>query len=115
MPVPAALSWEEAACIPVVFVAVHDGLFASGQLKAGETLLVTAIPSGVGVTALVLGKYLGARVIGTSRSADKLEKLKPYGLDAGIVTGSDGVGAAIAPAIGENGLDMISDKIGADV
>src|ERR1700731_1352174 len=115
MPVPASLSWEEAACIPVVFVVVHDGLFASGQLKAGETLLVTAIPSGVGVTALVLGKYLGARIIGTSRSAEKLEKLKPYGLDAAIVTGSDGFGAAIAPAIGDNGVDMIVDNIGGDV
>jgi NADPH:quinone reductase len=76
---------------------------------------VTAIPSGVGVTALVLGKYLGARVIGTSRSADKLEKLKPYGLDAGVVTGSDGFGAAIAPVIGEKGVDMIVDNIGGDV
>src|SRR5205823_12021910 len=119
MPVPASLSWEEAACIPVVFVVVHDGLFASGQLKAGETLLVTAIPSGVGITALVLGKYLGARVIGTSRSPDKLEKLKPYGLDAGIVTGSDGFAAAIAPVIGEpnghGGVDMVVDNIGGDV
>ena len=115
MPVPASLSWEEAACIPVVFVVVHDGLFASGQLQSGETLLVTAIPSGVGVTALVLGKYLGARVIGTSRSADKLEKLKPYGLDAGVVTGSGGFAAAIAPVIGEKGVDMIVDNIGGDV
>src|SRR5947207_12151817 len=93
MPVPASLSWEEAACIPVVFVVVHDGLFASGQLHAGETLPVTAIPSGVGITALVLGKYLGARVIGDRKSADKLEKLKPYGLDIGVVTGSEGFGA----------------------
>jgi NADPH:quinone reductase-like Zn-dependent oxidoreductase len=115
MPVPASLSWEEAACIPVVFVVVHDALFASGQLRAGETLLVTAIPSGVGVTALVLAKYLGARIIGTSRSAEKLEKLKPYGLDAGIVTGSDGFGAALAPVIGDNGVDMIVDNIGGDV
>jgi len=119
MPVPASLSWEEAACIPVVFVVVHDALFASGQLQAGETLLVTAIPSGVGVTALVLGKYLGARVIGTSRSAEKLEKLKARGLDAGIVTGSDGFGAAVAPVIGEprehGGVDMIVDNIGGDV
>jgi NADPH2:quinone reductase len=115
MPVPASLSWEEAACIPVVFVVVHDALFASGQLQAGETWPVTAIPSGVGVTALVLGKYLGARIIGTSRSAQKLEKLKPYGLDTAIVTGSDGFGAAFAPAIGDNGVDMIVDNIGGDV
>src|SRR6266403_2032039 len=76
MPIPEGLSWEEAACIPVVFVVVHDALFASGQLHKGETVLVTAAPSGVGVTTLVLAKYLGARVIGTSRSAEKLERLK---------------------------------------
>jgi NADPH:quinone reductase-like Zn-dependent oxidoreductase len=115
MPAPPSLSWEEAACVPVVFVVVHDALFVSGQLRAGETLLVTAIPSGVGVAALALGKYLGARVIGTSRSADKLEKLKGHGLDLGIVTASEGFGAALASAIGENGVDMIVDNIGADV
>jgi len=115
MPAPPSLSWEEAACVPVVFVVVHDALFVSGQLRAGETLLVTAIPSGVGVAALALGKYLGARVIGTSRSADKLEKLKGHGLDVGVITGSDGFGAALAHAIGEKGVDMIVDNIGADV
>jgi NADPH:quinone reductase-like Zn-dependent oxidoreductase len=115
MPVPAALSWEEAACIPVVFVVVHDALFASGQLHKGETVLVTAAPSGVGVTTLVLAKYLGATVIGTSRSAEKLERLKTHGLDVGVVTGSDGFAAAIAPAIGENGVDMVVDNIGGDV
>ncbi len=115
MPVPAGLSWEEAACIPVVFVVVHDALFASGQLHKGETVLVTAAPSGVGVTALVLAKYLGAKVIGTSRSAEKLERLKQHGLDVGVVTGSDGFGAAIAPHIGENGVDMVVDNIGGDV
>jgi len=78
-------------------------------------LLITAVPSGVGVTALVLGKYLGAQVIGTSRSTDKLERLKPCGLDAGVVTGSNGFGAAITSAIGEKGVDMIVDNIGGDV
>src|SRR6266581_4787834 len=115
MPVPEGLSWEEAACIPVVFVVVHDALFASGQLHEGETVLVTAAPSGVGVTTLVLAKYLGARVIGTSRSADKLERLKTHGLDVGIVTGSDGFGAAIVKAIGDDGVDMAVDNIGGDV
>ena len=115
MPVPAALSWEEAACIPVVFVVVHDALFASGQLHKGETVLVTAAPSGVGVTTLVLAKYLGARVIGTSRSAEKLERLKAHGLDVGVVTGSEGFGDAIAPHIGDNGVDMVVDNIGGDV
>jgi NADPH2:quinone reductase len=115
MPAPDALSWDEAACIPVVFVVVHDALFVSGQLRAGETVLVTGAASGVGIATLALAKYLGARVIGTSRSAAKLERLKAHGLDVGIVTGSDGFAAAIAGAIGENGVDMIVDNIGADV
>jgi len=115
MPVPERLLWEEAACIPVVFVVVHDALFVSGQLAKGETVLVTAAPSGVGVTALVLAKYLGAKVIGTSRSAEKLERLKTHGLDVGIVTGSEGFGAAIAPVTGEHGVDMVVDNIGGDI
>jgi NADPH:quinone reductase len=115
MPVPERLSWEEAACVPVVFVVVHDALFASGQLRAGETVLVTAVPSGVGVTALVLAKYLGAMVIGTSRSAEKLEKLKSHGLDVAVVTGSDGFGEALAAVIGESSVDMVVDNIGGDV
>ena len=115
MPAPELLSWEEAACVPIVFVVVHDALFASGQLQAGETVLVTAAPSGVGVATLLLAKYLGAKVIGTSRSAEKLERLKAYGLDAGVVTGSEGFGAAISRVIGDQGVDMVVDNIGADV
>jgi len=115
MPAPEALSWEEAACVPVVFVVVHDALFISGQLRAGETVLVTAAPSGVGVAALLLGKFLGAKVIGTSRSSVKLERLKAYGLDAGVVTGSEGFGEAISRAVGEQGVDMVVDNIGGDV
>lgn len=114
MPAPDALSWEEASCIPVVFVVVHDALFVSGQLREGETVLVTGAASGVGVATLALAHYLGARVIGTSRSAAKLEKLKAHGLDVGVVAGNDGFAAAIAPAIGD-GVDMIVDNIGGDV
>lgn len=119
MPAPDSLSWEEAACFPVVFVVVHDALFVSGQLRAGESVLVTGVASGVGVATLALAKYLGARVIGTSRSAAKLERLKGHGLDAGIATGSDGFAAAIAPALGAinsgEGVDMVVDNIGGDV
>jgi NADPH2:quinone reductase len=115
MPAPERLSWQEAACVPIVFVVVHDALFVSGKLRAGETVLVTAVPSGVGVATLLLAKFLGAKVIGTSRSPDKLERLKAHGLDAGIVTGSEGFGAAISRVIGDDGVDMVVDNIGADV
>jgi NADPH:quinone reductase len=108
LPAPEGLSCDEAACVPVVFVVVHDALFVSGQLRAGETVLVTAAPCGVGVAALLLGKFLGAKVIGTSRSADKLERLKAYRLDAGIVTGSEGFGEALSGVIAEQGVDRWS-------
>jgi NADPH:quinone reductase len=112
---PERLSWEEAACVPIVFVVVHDALFVSGQLRAGETVLVTAAPSGVGVATLLLAKHLGARVIGTSRSAAKLERLKGHGLDVGVVTGAEGFGEAVSRVGGDAGVDMIVDNIGADV
>src|SRR5271169_593418 len=115
MAAPERLSWEEAACIPIVFVVVHDALFVSGQLRAGETVLVTAAPSGVGVATLLLAKFLGAKVIGTSRSADKLERLKAHGLDRGVVTGSEGFGEALSRVIGDDEVDVVVDNIGADV
>jgi NADPH2:quinone reductase len=114
MPAPERLSWEEAACVPVVFVVVHDGLFVSGRLHPDETLLVTGVTSGVGTAALALGKYLGARVIGTSRAAEKLEKLKPHGLDVGVVSDAAGLADALAKAKGAAGIDMVVDNIGAD-
>ncbi len=114
MPAPERLSWEEAACVPVVFVVVHDGLFVSGRLNPGETLLVTGVASGVGTAALALGKLIGARVIGTSRSPDKLERLKPHGLDIGVVSDAAGLAAALKPAAGPQGIDMLVDNIGGD-
>jgi len=114
MPAPAALDWAEAASVPVVFVVVHDGLFASSRLLAGETLLVTAAPSGVGTAALVLGKFIGARVIGTSRSAEKLAKLAARGLDVAVRTGVEGMAEAVKAAAGPAGIDMVVDNIGAD-
>ena len=63
----------------------------------------------------MLAKFLGAKVIGTSRSADKLERLKAHGLDVGIATGSEGFGEALSRAIGADGVDMVVDNIGAEV
>ena len=88
VPMPANLSWEEAASIPLTFTVVHDMLIAQGQLKKGEWLLITGVSSGVGVASLQAGKALGANVIGASGSAAKLEKLKAHGLDIGICTRS---------------------------
>jgi NADPH2:quinone reductase len=86
MPVPANLSWEQAASIPLAFMVTFDMLVLQGRLQAGEWLLVNGVSSGVGVACLQLGKVLGAHVIGTSGSADKLALLKPLGLDVALHT-----------------------------
>ena len=115
VPVPPRLSWEEAAAVPLVFMVVHDMLIAQGRLRSGEWLLVTGASSGVGVAAVQVGKTLGARVIGTSGSAEKLERLKALGLDVGIRTrGADFVDA-VFEATGGAGADLIVNNVGGTV
>jgi NADPH:quinone reductase-like Zn-dependent oxidoreductase len=70
LPVPPGLSMEAAAALPLTFLVVHDMLVLQGRLKAGEWLLIVGASSGVGVAALQMAKALGARVIGTSGSAE---------------------------------------------
>ena len=112
---PKNLSWEEAGSVPLAFMVVHDMLIAQGKLKVGEWLLVTGISAGVGVAALQTGKALGAKVIGTSGSAEKLEKLKAIGLDAGIRTRSPDFAEAVMKATGGKGANLVVNNVGGSV
>lgn len=88
--IPERLSWEQAAAVPLVFVTAYESIRQFGKLKKGNWLLVAGASSGVGVACIQAAKYLGAKVIGTSGSNDKLERLKSLGLDVGIPSrGSD--------------------------
>ena len=112
--VPTALSFVEAAAIPEAFITAHDAIFTLGELKKGETLLIHAVGSGVGLAALQLAKAKGAMVIGTSRTADKLERCKEFGLDEGIVTGDQiEFSKAVNERTGGHGADVILDLVGA--
>jgi len=115
VPVPKNLSWEEAACIPLVFMVVHDMLVAQGRLKAGEWLLVTGISAGVGVAALQTAKALGAKVIGTSGSQEKLDKLKAMGLDVGIRTRAGDFADAVRKATDGKGANLVVNNVGGSV
>jgi NADPH:quinone reductase-like Zn-dependent oxidoreductase len=94
---------------------VYDMLVAQGRLAAGEWLLITGVSSGVGVAALQLAKALGARVIGTSGSADKLAALKKEGLDLGIATRSPDFHDAVMSATEGRGADLIVNIVGGTV
>jgi NADPH:quinone reductase len=115
IPVPPSLSWEQAGAIPLTFMVVHDMLMAQGRLKSDEWLLVTGISSGVGVAALQVAKVLGARVIGTSGSAEKLERLKALGLDLGIRTRRPDFHDAVMQATGGKGVDLVVNNVGGSV
>ena len=115
MKVPAALGWEAAAATPLVFLVVYDMLVAQGHLTAGQWLLVTGVSSGVGVAALQTGKALGARVIGTSGSADKLARLEKLGLDVGIRTRAADFHEAVLKATDGKGVHLVVNNVGGTV
>jgi NADPH:quinone reductase len=115
IPIPAGLSWEEAAAVPITFLVVYDMLVQQGGLKAGEWLLVTGVTAGVGVAALQAAKALGARVIGTSGSGEKLEKLKSLGLDVALRTRKGDFHDAVMKATGGKGVDLVVNNVGGTV
>jgi putative PIG3 family NAD(P)H quinone oxidoreductase len=83
--IPDGMSFEHAAAVPEAFITAHDAIVGQAGLRGGETLLVHAVGSGVGTAAVQLGRALGVFVIGTARTADKLERAKPLGMAAGVV------------------------------
>lgn len=86
LPIPPGLSYAEAAAIPEAFLTAYDALVTRGRLQANERVLIHAVGSGVGTAAAQIAKHLGATVLGTSRSGDKLARALVYGLDIGIDT-----------------------------
>jgi len=110
MRVPASLSFSAAAAIPEAFITAHDAVFSQGRLATGETLLIHAVGSGVGLAALQMAKLRGNIVIGTSRTSDKLVRCKQLGLDDGITTAD---GPVFADKVKEaGGADVVLDLVG---
>lgn len=115
MAVPSSLSWDEAASIALTFLVAFDMLVLQGRLKAGEWLLINGVSSGVGVASLQLGKVLGGRVIGTSGSQHKLDKLAPLGLDLALCTRAADFAPAIMKATDGHGADLVINTVGGSV
>src|SRR5438128_3785805 len=87
--IPPNLDWVEAASIPEVFMTAHDALFTQCGLQIGERVLIHAAGSGVGTAAIQLVRAAGAFAFGTSRTADKLERAKEFGLTEAVAVGDD--------------------------
>ncbi|MGH8660684.1 MAG: quinone oxidoreductase family protein [Burkholderiales bacterium] len=111
-PVPQRLTWEQAATVPISSITAYEAICGYGKLKSGETLLVAGAASGVGVVGVQIGKFLGAKVIGISRSAAKLEKLKAVGLDIGIVAAGGSFADKVLAATGGQGVNLAINLVG---
>jgi putative PIG3 family NAD(P)H quinone oxidoreductase len=110
---PASLAFDAAAAIPEAFVTAYDAMVLQANLAAGESVLVHAVGSGVGTAATQIARAIGARAIGTARTADKLERAKPLGMAAGVVVGGDGRFADAVRAANDGcGVDVVLDLVG---
>jgi NADPH2:quinone reductase len=110
--IPDGFDVKKAAAIPVTFGTADDCLFEAGRLKAGETVLVQAGASGVGVAAIQLAKRAGATVLATASSDERLERLKPLGLDHGINYAREDVVKEVMRLTDKKGVDVVVDSVG---
>ncbi|MCC6365076.1 MAG: NADPH:quinone oxidoreductase family protein [Bryobacterales bacterium] len=114
LPIPDGMDFNVAAAMPVVYQSSWFGLVDRGQLKAGEWLLVHAGASGVGMSAIQIGKALGARVIATASTKEKLEFCRRQGAEAAISYADTGWVDEVKRITG-GGANVIYDPVGGDV
>ena len=110
--VPDGLDLEQAACVPIPFGTADDCLFEFGRLQAGETALIHAGASGVGIAAIQLAKRAGATVLATASRDDKLERLTALGLDHGINYVETDFADEVRRLTDGRGADVIVDSVG---
>jgi NADPH:quinone reductase-like Zn-dependent oxidoreductase len=112
--VPPNLEWPAAGAVPEVFMTAHDAL-KQAEFKAGENVLVHAVGSGVGLAATQLVRALGGRAFGTSRTPDKIERAKLFGLESGFAVPEPSslteLSGFAKDVTGGSGFDVVLDLI----
>lgn len=110
LPIPDDLDWVNAAGLPETVCTVFANVFEAGVLKAGETLMVHGATSGIGVTAIQMAKAAGARIVATSRGAEKTAAAQVLGADLSLNAETDDLESAISDF---GGVDVVLDMVGA--
>ena len=110
--IPDGVTTDDADCVPVPFGTANDCLFEFGRLQSGETALIHAGAGGVGVAAIQLAKRAGARVLATASSDEKLERLRPLGLDEGINYRTHDFVVEVRRLTEGRGVDVVVDGVG---
>lgn len=116
MKIPGNFDFTSAAAIPTFFSTAHDAIVTNGEFRKGDAVLIQGVTAGVGIAMVQLAKAMGASVIaGTSRDADKLARIKHFGLDVAIVSGKDNTAEACMAATAKKGMNIIVDNVGKGV
>src|SRR5688572_9332412 len=114
-PIPAAMPFDEAGAFPVAYISSHVAIRWQGHLEAGETMLVLGAAGGVGLTAVEIGKAMGARVIAAASSAEKLETARAHGADATINYATEKLTERVMALTNDKGADVCFDPVGGEL
>ncbi|AMV36136.1 NAD(P)H-quinone oxidoreductase [Planctomyces sp. SH-PL62] len=111
--IPDNLDFDAAGAVPEAFLTAHDALTTQGGLTPGGRVLIHAAGSGVGTAAVQIAHAMGCLVLGTSRTAEKLERARELGLDVAIVNESGTFAEEVREQTGGEGVTVIVDLLGA--
>ena len=112
---PGGMSFEEAGAFPIAYISSHVAIRWQGRLEAGETMLVLGAAGGVGLTAVEIGKAMGARVIAAASTAEKLAVTREHGADATINYATEKLTERVMALTGDQGADVCFDPVGGDL
>ena len=116
IPGNANMNFEEAATLPVALATMHNAVVTNGALQAGQTVLIQGASSGVGLMAMQIAKYKGAKtVIGSSTDAMRRGRLKEFGADLAVDSSDPGWVDEVLKATGGEGVDLIVDQVSGKV
>jgi NADPH2:quinone reductase len=110
--IPDGMSFAEAGAFPVAYISSHVAIRWQGRLEAGETLLVLGAAGGVGLTAVEIGKAMGARVIAAASTAEKLAVARERGADAVVNYAEENLTERVMALTGDRGADVCFDPVG---
>src|SRR6266704_4792745 len=114
-PIPDAMPFDEAGAFPIAYISSHVAIRWQGRLEAGETLLVLGAAGGVGLTAVEIGKAMGARVIAGASTAEKLAVAQEHGADALINYTAESLTERVMSLTNGAGVDVCFDPVGGDL
>jgi len=113
--IPRGMSFEEAGAFPVAYISSHVAIRWQGRLEAGETLLVLGAAGGVGLTAVEIGKAMGARVIAGASTAEKLGVARDHGADALVNYAAEKLTERVLALTNDKGADVCFDPVGGEL